>query len=75
MSTLLRQLEEQFGLTLVEEGKIVTNSVKVANVYGKDHADVLKKIRKFIELIPELGLGNFPYPHTSMNRIKINPCS
>lgn len=27
--------------------------------YGKDHSDLMKKIRKFIELIPELGLANF----------------
>jgi len=55
----LSVFEEEFGLTVNEEGNVVTNSLKVAEYYGKDHADVLKKIRKFIDLIPELGQGNF----------------
>jgi len=55
----LMVFEEEFGLTVNEEGNVITNSLKVAEYYGKDHADVLKKIRKFIDLIPELGQGNF----------------
>lgn len=59
MSSVLTKFEQEFGLVVNEEGKIVTSSLKVAEYYGKDHADVLKKIRKFIDLIPELGDGNF----------------
>jgi Rha family phage regulatory protein len=59
MNNELTKFEQEFGLTINEEGKVVTNSLKVAENYGKDHSDVLKKIRKFIELIPELAQGNF----------------
>ena len=54
----IQQINEEFGLTY-SDGKVTTTSLKVAEIYEKDHADVLKKIRKFLELIPELGLGNF----------------
>ena len=59
MSELMKQFASEFGLTVNKEGRITTDSIKVAHVYEKDHADVLKKIRKFIDLIPELGDGNF----------------
>lgn len=49
----IEQINKEFGLTC-ENGVVTTTSLKVAEIYGKDHADVLKKIRKFIELIPEL---------------------
>ncbi|MBU3186673.1 Rha family transcriptional regulator [Clostridium estertheticum] len=55
----LTTFEQEFGLTVNEEGNVITNSIKVSEYYKKDHADVLKKIRKFIELIPELADGNF----------------
>jgi Rha family phage regulatory protein len=55
----MTKFEQEFGLSINEEGKIVTSSLKVAEYYIKEHADVLKKIRGFIKLIPELGLGNF----------------
>ena len=54
----IEQINNEFGLTC-ENGIVTTTSLKVAEIYGKDHGDVLKKIRKFIELIPELGQGNF----------------
>lgn len=56
----LTKFEQEFGLTVNEEGEIVTNSLKVADYYDKKHKDVLKKIRGFIDLIPELiNEGNF----------------
>lgn len=54
----INEINKEFGLSY-ENDMITTTSLKVAEIYGKDHADVMKKIRKFIELIPELGLGNF----------------
>ena len=51
-------INEEFGLE-EESGVVTTTSLKVAEVYGKDHADVMKKIRHFIEVIPELNDGNF----------------
>lgn len=54
----INAINEEFGL-MEENGTIVTTSRHVAEVYDKDHADVMKKIRKFIDLIPELGQGNF----------------
>ena len=54
MGNSLSVFEKEFGLTVNEEGNVVTNSLKVAEYYGKEHKDVLKKIRGFIELIPAL---------------------
>ncbi|MCY9594046.1 hypothetical protein PC41400_07995 [Paenibacillus chitinolyticus] len=60
MSKELTKFESEFGLVVNKEGKVVTNSLRVAAIYGKEHADVLKKIRKFIGLIPDLSRhGNF----------------
>ena len=59
MENNLTLFEQEFGLTVDENGKVVTNSLKIADYYSKEHKDVLKKIRGFIELIPELGEGNF----------------
>jgi len=61
MENNLTAFEQEFGLTVNEEGKVVTTSLKVAEYYGKEHKDVLRKIRGFIELIPELGEGNFTH--------------
>jgi len=56
----LMEFEKEFGLTVNEEGKVVTSSLKVAEYYRKEHKDVLKKIRGFIQLIPEIvNEGNF----------------
>ncbi|MEC0265154.1 Rha family transcriptional regulator [Paenibacillus anseongense] len=59
MSNVLTRFEQEFGLTVNEEGKIVTNSLKVADYYHKEHSVVTRKIKQFIELIPQLGLNNF----------------
>jgi len=59
MESKLMEFEKEFGLVVNEDGKVVVSSRTVALKYGKDHSDVLKKIRKFIEAIPELAEGNF----------------
>jgi len=59
MENNLTAFEQEFGLTVDENGNVVVSSRTVSLKYGKDHADVLKKIRKFIEAIPELAEGNF----------------
>ena len=59
MNNDLTMFEKEFGLMVNEEGKVVVSSRIVALKYGKDHSDVLKKIRKYIEAIPELAEGNF----------------
>jgi len=59
MENNLTAFEQEFGLVVNENGNVVVSSRTVALKYGKDHADVLKKIRKFIEAIPELAEGNF----------------
>lgn len=40
-------------------GKIVANSRDIATVFDKNHRDVLKGIRKLIELRPDLNRRNF----------------
>jgi len=51
----------ELGL-FTRDNKILVSSRKVAEVYGKDHADVLKKIRGYITEIPELEHdGNFTF--------------
>ncbi len=54
VSNNLTVFEEEFGLTVDENGRIVTNSLKVADYYGKAPKSVLRKIREFTDLIPEL---------------------
>ncbi|MCM3628792.1 Rha family transcriptional regulator [Paenibacillus glycanilyticus] len=56
---VLTKFEGEFGLTVNEEGQVVANSIRVSEYYSKEHKDVMKKIRGFIELIPELGQRNF----------------
>lgn len=44
-------------LITVENGEPMTTSLKIAEVFGKRHKDVLKTIRKKIEKIDELEVG------------------
>ena len=47
-------------LVFVENGQVVTDSLTVAEVFGKGHDDVLKDIRKQMEYSgKEFSLGNF----------------
>jgi len=73
MENNLTVFEQEFGLTVDENGKVVTNSLKVADYYSKEHKDVLRKIRGFIELIPELGEGNFTLSSYSNEQNKMQP--
>lgn len=54
----IQQINEEFGLTY-SEGKVTTTSLKVAEIYGKEHKNIMAKIREYITLIPELGRLNF----------------
>ena len=54
----INAINEEFGL-IEENGIVVTTSRHVAEVYGKNNKDVMKKIRYFIDLIPELDGRNF----------------
>lgn len=54
----IQQINEEFGLTYSED-KVTTTSLKVAEIYEKQHKHVMEKIRNFIELIPELNGSNF----------------
>ena len=73
MENNLTAFEQEFGLTVDENGKVVTNSLKIADYYSKEHKDVLKKIRGFIELIPELGEGNFSLSSYTNEQNKSQP--
>lgn len=59
MSNVLTKFEREFGLTVSDEGKVVTNSIRVAEYYKKEHSSVVRRIKQFIELIPELGDNHF----------------
>ena len=54
----IEQINNEFGLTC-ENGVVTTTSLKVAEIYGKEHKNVMAKIKEFIHLIPELGRLNF----------------
>lgn len=54
----IQQINEEFGLTYSED-KVTTTSLKVTEIYEKQHKHVMEKIRNFIELIPELNGSNF----------------
>ena len=66
-NNLLTKFEKNFGLKLNEEGEIVVGSTTVAEKYGKEHKNVLSKIDKFVEVVPELGQLNFkPSSYTNL---------
>lgn len=54
----IQHINEEFGLTY-SDGKVTTTSLKVAEIYEKQHKHVMEKIRDFIDLIPELNGSNF----------------
>lgn len=54
----IEAINKEFGL-VEENGMVTTTSLKVAEVYGKEHRNVTAKIRDFIEIVPELGVLNF----------------
>lgn len=54
----IEQINKEFGLTC-EDGIVTTTSLKVAEIYGKQHKHVMEKIRSFIDLIPEINGSNF----------------
>lgn len=73
MSNVLTKFERVFGLTVDDKGKVVTNSIRVAEYYGKQHKDVLEKIRGFITLIPQLDRRNFTLIEYRDERNRIQP--
>ena len=54
----IEQINNEFGLTC-ENGIVTTTSLKVAEIYGKQHKHIMEKIRSFIDLIPEINGSNF----------------
>lgn len=54
----IKTINDEFGLEEVN-GEILTTSLNVAEVYGKEHRDIMRKIRHFIDVIPELAERNF----------------
>lgn len=54
----INEINREFGL-IEENGIVTTTSLKVAEVYGKEHKNVIAKIKGYIELIPELAGLNF----------------
>lgn len=54
----IEQINNEFGLTC-ENGVVTTTSLKVAEIYGKQHKHIMEKIRSFIDLIPEINGSNF----------------
>lgn len=54
----IKTINEEFGLEEVN-GEVLTTSLNVAKVYRKEHRDIMRKIRHFIDVIPELAERNF----------------
>ena len=54
----IEQINKEFGLTC-EDWIVTSTSLKVAEIYGKQHKHVMEKIRSFIDLIPEINGSNF----------------
>ena len=46
----IEQINNEFGLTC-DNGVVTTTSLKVAEIYGKEHKNVMAKIKEFIHLI------------------------
>lgn len=55
----LTTFEKEFGLQVNDDGQIIVSSLTIAEKYGKEHKNVIAKVKEFIELIPELNGLNF----------------
>ena len=61
-------------LVFIEGGKVVTDSLTVAEMFSKNHDDVLKDIRKQVEYAgEEFSLGNFSESNYINSRGRIYP--
>lgn len=57
-------------------GTPVTDSVKVARVFEKQHKNVMKSIRNILGSAQNLAnQKGLPKPHTWMPKVSGNPCS
>ena len=54
----INEINKEFGL-IEENGIVTTTSLKVAEIYNKEHKNVMAKIKTFIDLIPEINELNF----------------
>lgn len=69
----IKTINEEFGLEEVN-GEVLTTSLNVAKVYRKEHRDIMRKIRHFIDVIPELAERNFTLALTKTKTTKIAQC-
>lgn len=54
----IAEINEEFGLEEID-GEVYTTSLNVAETYGKEHKNVMAKIKHFLEVIPELAELSF----------------
>lgn len=54
----IAKINEEFGLEEID-GEVYTTSLNVAETYGKEHKNVMAKIKHFLEVIPELNELSF----------------
>ena len=58
---------DELALVFMQEDRVMTDSLTVARVFGKNHADVLRDVRHVLsEVDAEWGISNFadtPYEH------------
>ena len=54
----IAEINEEFGLEEIN-GDVYTTSLNVAETYGKEHKNVMAKIKHFLEVIPELAELSF----------------
>lgn len=54
-------MNEMINLVTNENGKAMTTSLKIAEVFGKDHSKVLRSIREKLELFNEANFGLVDY--------------
>lgn len=47
------------NLSTIHNNGFVTNSLKIKDMYGKEHPDIVKKIRHFIKVFPDLNNSAF----------------
>lgn len=57
----MNQIQQASEVVMLTGEQVVTDSRKVAEHFGKRHADVLRSIRALIKKLPEGGLRNFAH--------------
>ena len=50
----IKEIKNNFNLNIMDGGNVTISSLQVAEIFGKDHKNVTRKIKEIIKKVPEL---------------------